>query len=714
MSTADWTELLSDGKDGDLSRVTALVGAGVSVDAGLPVAYELIDELVRCLVRHKWAADELMRLARAPRRDMRDEHDFIRFETLLLWIGRVFDPQLDLFSFLTAFTVPDDLHRRLAHATRRGLRLVTVNFDDLLERALLEQGAEPQTVDVQGPAPDELAGVPIYKLHGTRMRHAAGVATADTRALLATTEVIAAAHPGTFLNNHAARTLSSLVDGRTLLVAGYSASDDLDVVPTLAAARPARVVWIDHRDASARREGMPSERSRLPWRRLLAAMADAGAEVVPVVGRTDEVFERLGLGLAAGSGARRGPSARWRPAVRHWARGVRAHDPAGLGLAALLFGELGRYDLNERALGESRPSRLPDGRWTAARRTYEQGQAALLREPGDPRQAYALARRARQQATRPADARTAVLAELLLGRAAFMQQQYRRAASHFGTAEQATLPGSMERAHALGWQGRAQVWDGRPKLGLSYLRRAATAFRQRGELEGLLDALEASAVAQLALMRIADARGALVEAHGLAHALGYVDRRFTTACNMAEAELLVGNASEADRRVRSALRGVGDETRDEVADGWTVLAQASLELGRFRAAGRAAGRAIQTTTSVNRNLLLEHLCDLAEAQHLAGASHAAGRTLQAASACTDDEVTLLGRARLMSLEAARCPSGSRSRIATSNLLPAAIVRLADTQRRVGLAAPEFDRTARQAHELRMAAFAGEKLGVVAS
>ena len=697
-SRASWADL-SAAPDGTLAGVTALVGAGASVDAGLPVAYGLLDEIVGCLVRRTWAAEELSRLARAPRPDMRDEHDFIRFETLLLWVSRVFDPGLDLFTFLDAFTIPGGLHRRLAHACTRGLALVTVNFDDLLERALLEQGAQPLTVDAQRPVSGAPPEVPVYKLHGSRMRHAGGGAAVDHGALLATTQTIAATHPGTFLNDSAAATLLSLVDGRTLLVAGYSASDDLDVVPTLAVSCPAHVVWIDHRDGPLRRRSALSARSQLPWQRLLLAMRDEGAELTIITGRTVEAFDALGLSEPGGLRGARRRHAHWPAMVRRWARRVRAHDPTGLGLAALLFGDLGRYELAERALAESRPSRLPNGRWTAARCVYEQGQAKLLREPSDPVQAYGLALRARKRASLPKDARTAVLAELLLGRAAFMQQHYRVAASHFRSAQQTTRVGSTEHAHAQAWQGRAQVWDGRPRLGLRYLQRATRAFREQGEVEGLLDALEATGVARLALMQLTDARDALTEANGLARALGYTDRRFTTICSLAEFHLLGGRALEAERRSRAALRAVAVGGHDEVADAWAVLAESAVELRRWRAAARAARRAIDTTTSINRNRVREHLCTLAEAQLLARTENAADRTLRAATSCADDEITPLGSARLTLLHAARDPDGSSPRVAMRALLPAALVRLAGSARRLAVTTVQTDRIIKAAREL---------------
>jgi hypothetical protein len=122
------------------------------VESGLPTAYSFSDVLIDSLVHRRWAAAELKALTRMPRPGALDENDAIRFELLLLWIADVFDRELRLLDLLDEFTTPGPLHRRLAAAVQQGLRLVTTNFDDLLERALLEAGATPATVDAHRPA----------------------------------------------------------------------------------------------------------------------------------------------------------------------------------------------------------------------------------------------------------------------------------------------------------------------------------------------------------------------------------------------------------------------------------------------------------------------------------------------------------------------------------------------------------------------------------
>jgi hypothetical protein len=70
----------------DAKNVTLLLGAGASASTGIPTAYSLIDEVVDNLVARSWAASEIKRLKMTDREDLRDECDFIRFETLLYWV----------------------------------------------------------------------------------------------------------------------------------------------------------------------------------------------------------------------------------------------------------------------------------------------------------------------------------------------------------------------------------------------------------------------------------------------------------------------------------------------------------------------------------------------------------------------------------------------------------------------------------------------------
>jgi hypothetical protein len=170
-------------------------------------------------------------------------------------------------------------------------------------------------------------------------------------------------------------------------------------------------------------------------------------------------------------------------------------------------------------------------------------------------------------------------------------------------AQDIAAPASVERAHALSWLGRTEIWD------------------------------------RLALMTIAFARSALTETRNLALSLGYVDRHFTTECGLAEAEALEGNPAIARRILKAALV-VARSGHDKIADAWALLAEVELELGRFRAAAQASRKALTQTTVVNRAQVCLQITNLAEARCLSGFATAFARTLNEAEDCAAKHVNL--------------------------------------------------------------------------
>jgi tetratricopeptide (TPR) repeat protein len=247
-------------------------------------------------------------------------------------------------------------------------------------------------------------------------------------------------------------------------------------------------------------------------------------------------------------------------------------------------------------------------------------------------------------ASGPANARVAIHVDLLLGRAAFFQQEYAKARCHFLDARNLTPSGSIEWAHALAWLGRTEIWDRRPSRAMLNLKRAADVFRGSGELEALLDAVEAVGVGRLALMEIPAAQLALTEARNLARSLGYVDRRFTAECSLAEADILEGQTTIATRALRAALV-LAPPGHDEIADAWALLTEVEMESGRFRAAAHASREARARTTVINRVRGCLLLANLAEAQYLSGYTVASTRTLEEAERCSAKHVDPLGEAK---------------------------------------------------------------------
>ena len=245
-------------RDVDPETTTVLAGAGPSADAGVPVAYALFDEIVDSLVAARKFASVLKSMARP---GVLPHGAFIRFETLLLWVAEIFDDGLGVLAFLDAYHQPGPIHLALVEAE---CRVFTVNFDDLFEQAAAAQGRQALTVDTHQPplTITDPAVFLVWRLHGTRRIHTPeGVFRAD-QIPQATTSAIAAASPGVTLGEQARKAFTDALDGNTLLVVGYSASDDLDGVPALLDVTPSRLVWVDHADTLP--AGFtPAQRSRV-------------------------------------------------------------------------------------------------------------------------------------------------------------------------------------------------------------------------------------------------------------------------------------------------------------------------------------------------------------------------------------------------------------------------------------------------------------------
>jgi tetratricopeptide (TPR) repeat protein len=609
------------------SSAVVLVGAGASVDAGLPTAWQLYDRLVDSLVHRRWASTELKRLARLPRPDARDRHDAIRFEMLLEWVSNVFDEHLSFFSFLDAYRVPGRLHLGLAQAAAAGAVLLTVNYDDLLERAINESGRDAYTVDAHRCRRAVPVGcVPVYKLHGTRVLHRPGKARSSNKELQATLETISTASPGGLLGRQAFGLLRELVDGKSLLCVGYSGSDDLDIVPALLECSPHHVYWINHSaGAVVRHTPRRPDSDSAPWVSVVWNLRATGCEVDVLEGPTLHCLESIGIACGCHR-ARKSAQGEWQRSVRNWARVVGPQDPTGLGLATQLFSELGRREVADRALRESRPSALPRGGWTPQRRRYERAQLALLGDC-DVLNAHRLGLAARSAAIRAGDKEMEIKCELLLGRALFLQQDLDGALLHFSAALRLSPDDDRNRAWSLGWMGRALAWGDQYLAARAPLKAAVRLFTKLGDLEGLLDAEHALGLVRSSLGRIDLAQKHYGRAEEIAKLLGFLDRHFTAGVAGAECLFIGGSIDEARIKILRALRLVECVGDDEIAIAWQIFADIAMEQAHYRTAAKACREALQTTTVVTRDYVGNHWASLAEAQLMAGWHRSAARSL---------------------------------------------------------------------------------------
>ncbi len=229
---------------------TFLVGAGISMDppANMPSARQIVKSLLEIFAPLE-EIDNLLVL------------EMLRFELAVEKIQDIFDEELKFLDYLEYITEPNLIHFFLTNAITRGNYVVTTNFDYLIEHALLRVLDKHWHQDITPVISKEdyiiyqdpktiLASnkYPIYKIHGSKRNIITG---RDTKESLITT--ISAlgkdrAEGETFaIEPYKKPAIFNLMNKRTLVVMGYSGSDDFDIGPTLKEMPFLnRLIWIEH------------------------------------------------------------------------------------------------------------------------------------------------------------------------------------------------------------------------------------------------------------------------------------------------------------------------------------------------------------------------------------------------------------------------------------------------------------------------------------
>ncbi|HJQ36876.1 MAG TPA: tetratricopeptide repeat protein, partial [Thermoanaerobaculia bacterium] len=225
MDLAD--EILRDGAE----SVTILCGAGISLPppTSLPTVARFLSELLaECGASPEVTEEVLQRSRRTPAP---------RFEALIEEIAKSGDRDFDVGRIFDTTTF-NATHSAIAALLRADGAAITTNFDNAIE---LAGGGRARVVFTGSdlarlPAPDGL----LCKPHGT---NALG---GEPRSLLVmSVAALSRTNRGFALLPNLRRLLCSLLDDRTVVVLGYSGSDDFDVTPLLLSSHPRHLLWFD-------------------------------------------------------------------------------------------------------------------------------------------------------------------------------------------------------------------------------------------------------------------------------------------------------------------------------------------------------------------------------------------------------------------------------------------------------------------------------------
>jgi SIR2-like protein len=153
-----------------------LLGAGVSLDAGVPTAWEIRQDGFRRLFQQETGVEEPPSAEDLARWLQEQGHEDLDYSALLDAIAP--DPAVRR-AFLASYfegAQPGEAHQRLADLAAGGfIRVfITTNFDRLLERTLVARGLEPVVVSddptLQAAPSREHSNVFVVKAHGDYMQ----------------------------------------------------------------------------------------------------------------------------------------------------------------------------------------------------------------------------------------------------------------------------------------------------------------------------------------------------------------------------------------------------------------------------------------------------------------------------------------------------------------------------------------------------------------
>ncbi len=183
----------------------------------------------------------------------------MRFETLIEIVRDRFDPDLKTIDYYEQCHQPNTQHFFLAEMIKRGHFVMTTNFDHLIEQVLLQSNVSKDHIvpvitkedfeQYQDPTQlfqeEKLA---VFKIHGSPSNVITGEATKDS--LIATIQAFGRNKEGLNifqLESFKLPLFKNITNGRSLLVMGYSGSDDFDILPTLKTLKNlSKLIWVDH------------------------------------------------------------------------------------------------------------------------------------------------------------------------------------------------------------------------------------------------------------------------------------------------------------------------------------------------------------------------------------------------------------------------------------------------------------------------------------
>ncbi|MFX0075574.1 MAG: tetratricopeptide repeat protein [Candidatus Hermodarchaeota archaeon] len=229
-------------------KLTFLAGAGISIDppSCLPAGSAMIKRLVEYFCA-KSSIDLILNI------------NELRFEQLVQIISDVIDPELKVIKYYSKCTKPNINHFFLAEMIMKGQVVITTNFDNLIEHSLIQLNKSMKNVvpvitkeDFMKYNDPEILykqnKYPIYKVHGSYKNIVENQSTRES--LITTIKSLISNRKGVNLFQIEPKKknfFEKVSINHSLIIMGYSGSDDFDILPTLKILKGLnQIIWINH------------------------------------------------------------------------------------------------------------------------------------------------------------------------------------------------------------------------------------------------------------------------------------------------------------------------------------------------------------------------------------------------------------------------------------------------------------------------------------
>ncbi|MHA2250475.1 MAG: tetratricopeptide repeat protein [Candidatus Kariarchaeaceae archaeon] len=285
---------------------TVLAGAGVSIDApsNIPSAISIVHSLIELCA----PSQEIKQLKRM---------ENLRYEWFVSSLQENIDQYLRFMDYFELMEHPNIIHYFLGQMILHRNYVITTNFDYQIENALISLLKKSEKIKIIPIAtkkdfeyssnPDSLIAkrfYPVFKIHGSKQNI---ITKENTIESLITTKRALGRNklPGDVfaLEPYKQVVFDTLMKDRTLIVLGYSGSDDFDISPVLKDLTDLKsIIWIDHSMDSQMMDIRKVEKSDLDsnWRNLskidkllVELRSDVDFEVYKVQVNSSEFIQKI-------------------------------------------------------------------------------------------------------------------------------------------------------------------------------------------------------------------------------------------------------------------------------------------------------------------------------------------------------------------------------------------------------------------------------------